>query len=114
MSRILHRAVLSLFAVTAIFSMYRETPAQPRAARETKPKATLNQYAAPEISYRVSMSKPWTHLLEVEMRLKWAAAPQSVELKMPVWTPGSYLVREYARHLQDFSAKTGTTALAWQ
>ena len=59
------------------------------------------------------MSKPWTHLLEVEMRLKWAAAPQSVELKMPVWTPGSYLVREYTRHLQDFSAKSALP-LAWQ
>ena len=23
---------------------------------------------------------------------------------MPVWTPGSYLIREYQRHLQDFSA----------
>lgn len=27
---------------------------------------------------------------------------------MPVWTPGSYLVREYARHVQDLSAFTGT------
>lgn len=24
---------------------------------------------------------------------------------MPVWTPGSYLVREYARHLQNFQVK---------
>lgn len=30
-----------------------------------------------------------------------------LDLKMPVWTPGSYLVREYAKHLQDFSADTG-------
>ena len=51
----------------------------------------------------VSMSKPWTHLLEVEMRLKWTRSPGNVELKMPVWTPGSYLVREYARHVQDFA-----------
>jgi predicted metalloprotease with PDZ domain len=30
-----------------------------------------------------------------------------LDLKMPVWTPGSYLVREYAKHLQDLSADTG-------
>lgn len=93
--------------------MYRETPAHPRQPREPKPKAARTQNAAPEIAYTVSMSKPWTHLLEVEMRLRWAGAPQTVELKMPVWTPGSYLVREYARHVQDFSARAEAGALGW-
>jgi predicted metalloprotease with PDZ domain len=51
------------------------------------------------------MTKPWTHLLEVEMRLNWAAnAPAQTEFIMPVWTPGSYLVREYARHVESFNA----------
>lgn len=27
-----------------------------------------------------------------------------LDLKMPVWTPGSYLIREYSKHLQDFCA----------
>lgn len=53
------------------------------------------------------MSKPWTHLLEVEMRVKWVQMPERIELKMPVWTPGSYLVREYSRHVQDFAATDG-------
>jgi predicted metalloprotease with PDZ domain len=61
----------------------------------------------PEISYTVSMSKPWTHLLEVEMRMTFDRAQRDVEIVMPVWTPGSYLVREYARHVQDFSAING-------
>ena len=26
------------------------------------------------------------------------------ELRLPVWTPGSYMVREFARHVQDFHA----------
>ena len=91
--------------------MYRETPAKPR---EPKREAAQTQTAAPEIAYTVSMTKPWTHLLEVEMRLRWPAAQQSVEVKMPVWTPGSYLVREYARHVQDFSAKGGARELAWR
>jgi predicted metalloprotease with PDZ domain len=61
------------------------------------------------------MSKPWTHLLEVEMHVKWNRMPDKTELKMPVWTPGSYLVREYARHVQDFAVKDGSgRALTWQ
>ena len=35
-----------------------------------------------------------------------APANQDVELFMPVWTPGSYLVREYARNLEDVRAAT--------
>jgi predicted metalloprotease with PDZ domain len=34
---------------------------------------------------------------------------------MPVWTPGSYLIREYARHVEDFKAKdTSGKDLTWQ
>jgi predicted metalloprotease with PDZ domain len=70
----------------------------------------------PEISYTVSMSKPHTHLLEVEMRLQDARAlPGQVNLVMPVWTPGSYLIREFERHVQDFAASdAGGHALSWQ
>jgi predicted metalloprotease with PDZ domain len=73
---------------------------------------------APEISYTVSMPAPHTHLLQVEMRVRAAASsnlPAQVELVMPVWTPGSYLVREYARHVQDFAATdAGGKSLAWR
>jgi predicted metalloprotease with PDZ domain len=73
------------------------------------------QQAAPEINFTVSMTRPWTHLLEVEMRVRWQQMPSALELKMPVWTPGSYLVREYARHVQDFAAKGGTGGeLGWE
>ncbi|NJM52016.1 MAG: M61 family metallopeptidase [Blastocatellia bacterium] len=69
----------------------------------------------PEVSFTVSMSKPWTHLLEVEMRIKSARMPDQTAIAMPVWTPGSYLVREYARHVQDFAAKdTSGNALNWR
>lgn len=69
----------------------------------------------PEVSFTVSMSKPWTHLLEVEMRIKSAKMPDKTAIAMPVWTPGSYLVREYARHVQDFTAKDANgNALGWR
>jgi predicted metalloprotease with PDZ domain len=56
----------------------------------------------PMISYQVAMSQPESHLYEVRLRVKdWQASV--MDLKMPVWTPGSYLVREYAKNLQDFT-----------
>lgn len=115
MSRTFHRTASVLFAISLLFIMSREIPAQPlrSKAAATKVKAAEPQSSAPEIAYTVSMSKPWTHLLEVEMRLKFPTAQQSVELKMPVWTPGSYLVREYARHVQDFDARSGAP-LTWR
>ena len=30
------------------------------------------------------------------------------DLKMPVWTPGSYLIREYAKNVEGFTAQAGT------
>ena len=58
--------------------------------------------------YQVGMSQPTSHLFEVTLRLSnWQA--NRLNLKMPVWTPGSYLVREYARHLQDFVAKDSSS-----
>jgi predicted metalloprotease with PDZ domain len=58
------------------------------------------------------MPEPHTHLFEVELHL--ADAPGPVELVMPSWTPGSYLLREFARHVQDFSAHSGGEPVAWR
>ena len=74
------------------------------------------QGPTPSISFTVSMSKPWTHLLEVEMRVQVPAnlnVPNQTNLIMPVWTPGSYLIREFERNVQDFSADSGGRALDW-
>jgi predicted metalloprotease with PDZ domain len=97
--------------------MYQETSAQGKKSKTKKTETTVEtvKTVPPDISYTVSMSKPWTHLLEVEMRMSWTQMPAMAELKMPVWTPGSYLVREYARHVEDFSVKdAGGNNLSWQ
>ena len=99
---------LWLILITAlIFSMYQDTEAQRRNTRTKQPQLqkTQPEQAGTNINFTVSMTKPWTHLLEVEMRYAASDMPAQAELKMPVWTPGSYLVREYARHVQDFEAK---------
>jgi predicted metalloprotease with PDZ domain len=64
------------------------------------------------INYTVAMSQPASHLFEVTLQVDgWQA--DALDLKMPVWTPGSYLVREYSRHLQQFAAVSGDQPIAW-
>ena len=105
-----------IFLLVAIsFSMSKDLLAQNKKPAKAKPSTAEVKFVPPEIAYSVSMSKPYTHLIEVEMRLKWAQMPDKAELKMAVWTPGSYLVREYARHVLDFTVKDAAGAsLAWQ
>lgn len=58
-----------------------------------------------DISFTVAMPRPHTHLLEVDVQIKRTVdGPREEVLVMPVWTPGSYMVREFARHVQDFAA----------
>lgn len=59
--------------------------------------------AALDLVYTVSFTKPATHLYEVEFDIGNLREP-SIDLQIPVWTPGSYLIREYARNIQDFEA----------
>lgn len=57
----------------------------------------------PRIGYRIAMPEPNNHLFELTLTIvNWAA--DTLDLKLPVWTPGSYLIREYSKHLQDFQA----------
>jgi predicted metalloprotease with PDZ domain len=60
------------------------------------------------------MPQPETHLFEVSLAITdWTV--DILDLKFPVWTPGSYLIREYARHLQNFSAQDEQrNPLPWQ
>jgi predicted metalloprotease with PDZ domain len=100
---------LCLLAAPGAVSAQAERPQQgPAPARGAQ--------AAPDIEYTVSMPRPDTHLLQVEMRLRWRSqAPPTVDLVMPVWTPGSYLVREFGRHVQDFTARDGDgRAALWE
>ncbi|MDT4966013.1 MAG: hypothetical protein QOJ64_750 [Acidobacteriota bacterium] len=102
MHRLRARVVATVFVLLLLASS--QTFAQDNRAR-----------SRPEINFTVSMSKPNTHLFEVEMLLRDAPLPPVINLVMPVWTPGSYLVREFERHLQDFSAMDAVgKPLAWQ
>ena len=57
------------------------------------------------IRYTLCFPAPHTHYVEVEATVPTGGKPV-IELAMAVWTPGSYLVREYARHIEGVAAHT--------
>lgn len=57
------------------------------------------------ISYTLSFPAPQTHYLEVEARVPADGQP-AIDLVMAVWTPGSYLIREFSRNVEGLTATT--------
>ena len=55
------------------------------------------------IRYTVSVPAPHRHYIEVNATVPTDGRPE-IELMMAVWTPGSYLVREYSRHVEALTA----------
>ncbi|MSO55605.1 MAG: M61 family peptidase [Acidobacteria bacterium] len=55
------------------------------------------------IRYTVSFPAAQTHYMEVEAAFPTGGQPQ-IDLMMPVWTPGSYLVREFSRNVEALVA----------
>ncbi|MDD0812531.1 peptidase M61 [Curvibacter sp. RS43] len=61
----------------------------------TRPTAPLH--------YRIDASQQHAHLFQVTLTIAQPAAQQTVSL--PVWIPGSYLVREFSKNLQLLEAR---------
>ncbi len=53
--------------------------------------------------YHVSVDDPHAHLYGVSATFD-GPFPKGLELRLPTWTPGSYLQREFARHVQEVAA----------
>ncbi|QNP47770.1 M61 family metallopeptidase [Diaphorobacter aerolatus] len=66
--------------------------------------------ATPSVFYRVEPTDPQTHLFNVTMVV--ARPAENQELALPVWIPGSYLVREFSKNLQQLTASQGGKAVA--
>jgi predicted metalloprotease with PDZ domain len=64
----------------------------------------LASLQAMSIRYTLSFPNPQDHYVQVEMTIP-VKDSASVDLYMPVWTPGSYMVREFSRHLDQFAAR---------
>ena len=62
--------------------------------------------------YRVEAADPAAHLFQVTLTVPQPQAGQRVSL--PAWIPGSYLVREFSRHLQKLGARQDGKPVAVQ
>jgi predicted metalloprotease with PDZ domain len=57
-------------------------------------------------TFTVAMPRPELHLYEITMRIAPFPSPVGrFDLVLPVWTPGSYMVREFSRHVRDLAAE---------
>lgn len=61
------------------------------------------------VTYRLSMSRPVSHLFEVviEVELPRDSITKSLDFQMPKWTPGRYAVFDFAKNVQEVSAGAG-------
>ena len=57
------------------------------------------------IVYHVNPVSPGGHLFEVTCRIE-QSSPDGQVLSLPAWTPGSYLVRDFARHVVKLTAES--------
>ena len=55
-------------------------------------------------AYTFRISRPETRRIEVELSVE-ARGERSLDVRLPVWTPGSYLVREHQRHVDGLKAR---------
>ena len=62
------------------------------------------------IRFEVSFTEPQAHYMDIKMEIS-GLQQDFIDVKMPVWTPGSYLVREYAKHVERVTAANGDGAM---
>ncbi len=55
------------------------------------------------VHYRVEAANLHAHLYRVTLTIELPSVPQA--LSLPAWIPGSYLVREFSKHLQHLAAR---------
>ena len=80
-----------------------------RAARSTAPgRATTRKTRSPAdpVTYRIVPIDPHAHLFEVTLTVA-APAPDGQRFALPAWIPGSYMIREFARHIVAIVANSG-------
>ena len=77
----------------------------------------LHAQQSPEpVRYTVSFPAPQSHYAEIQADFPTGGQP-TIEIFMPVWTPGSYLIREYSRNVEEVKAPglvTKTRKNRWQ
>jgi predicted metalloprotease with PDZ domain len=73
---------------------------------------TPNAPATAPVHCQITVRDVHAHLFDVTLTIAKPAAAQRVS--MPVWIPGSYLVREFAKNLQNLKARQNKTLMPAQ
>ena len=81
------------------------------------PVPVTEQFAAPPLAqpaplcrYGVGIAAAAGHLFDVSLRLG-SGSDEPRRLSLPAWIPGSYLVRDFARHIVAIAAESGGAAV---
>lgn len=57
------------------------------------------------VCYRITFPQPGAHLVHVRLEFTATTSRREIcQLWMPAWSPGSYLIREYARNIRTSAA----------
>lgn len=76
----------------------------------TKPSPAVRVDEIAPVHYRVEVADPNAHLFSITLTVATPAADQQVSL--PVWIPGSYLIREFSKSLSGLEARQAGRAIA--
>ena len=66
-----------------------------------------------KLHYKLIIEEPWQHYVKVVIVGEKGENQNTLPFFMPSWTPGSYLMREYARHVRRFNASTSHGEALW-
>lgn len=91
----MHRVVRSVFLLVLFIACVPIAPIGTRA-----------EDRAPKLVYTLRMPEPSNHLLEVTVAAR-EIGTEPVEFQMPAWSPGRYVIYDFARNVQDVAAVDG-------
>lgn len=66
------------------------------------------------IYYLVELANPSAHIFKVRMRVSAALLKKPLQLRLPAWIPGSYMVRDFAKHIINIAAHNHDGEVALQ
>ena len=70
-----------------------------RASARTRTRAAVASPPDAPLAYRVAMPDPGSHEFHVEMHVPPLPERATADIVFPAWAPGSYLVRDFVRHV---------------
>lgn len=74
---------------------------------------TTKAQSKSNIAFEVSFTEPQAHYADVKMTISNIKKDEIV-VKMPVWAPGSYLVREFSKNIESFDANANGAKIGFE